>query len=96
MAALHNRIRRAIQLERFVIGWHADEQCEIRGISPWQLAAEFDQAVLLLERPASKPNPSVLVRQILADGNVVRAVWAWLSHSQRAKLVTVFFEEPTP
>jgi hypothetical protein len=43
------------------------------------------------ERSWTKPNPSVVVQQLLADGTEVEVVWAWLATSQRAKLVTVYF-----
>ena len=78
---------------RLLISWHGDERCEERGVSPWQLAADIDAADLIDERPASLPNPSVRLRHTLADGSTVIAIWAWLSISRRAKLITVFFED---
>jgi len=53
----------------------------------------LQEATLLRERPASRPNPSVIVRQLLPDGTEVEVVWAWLSQTERAKLVTVFFRD---
>lgn len=93
MGKLLEKIRDAVSDDRFVVSWHADERCEEREISPWQLSAGFDKAVLVRERPQSKPNPSVVVRQSLADGSNVEAVWAWLDESDRAKLVTVYFRD---
>jgi hypothetical protein len=83
----------AVQQDRFVISWHADERCEERGVAAWQLVAGIDDAVLLRERPRSKPNPSILVRQQLADGSEVEAIWAWLAESKRSMLVTVYFRD---
>ena len=57
----------------------------------WQLVARLDDAELVRERPRSKPHPSVVVREELADGSEVEAIWAWMQGSNRAKLVTVYF-----
>jgi hypothetical protein len=54
---------------------------------------DLDGAELLRERPRSKPNPSVVVRQELADGREVEAIWAWLAETMRAMLVTVYFRD---
>jgi hypothetical protein len=91
MARLFNKVRDAVHDDRFVVSWHADERCEERGVAVWQLAAALDDAKLLRERPRSKPHPSVVVRQELADGSEVEVIWAWMSQSNRAKLVTVYF-----
>jgi hypothetical protein len=91
MGVLLDRIREAVADDRVIVRWHADQRCEERGISAWQLIATLPNAVLLRERPASKPNPSVVVRQMLADGTEVQVVWSWLGATGRAKLVTVFF-----
>jgi len=40
-----------------------------------------------------KPNPSVVVRQILEDGAEVQVIWSWLSETKEAKLVTVYLVE---
>ena len=93
MGALFDKIRTAVQDERYVVAWHADERCEERGVTDWQLVAGLENADLVRERPASKPNPSVVVRQILADGTEVEVVWSWLAPSRRAKLVTVYFPD---
>jgi hypothetical protein len=57
------------------------------------LVAEFDQAKLVRERPRSKPNPSIVVRQTLIDGTEAEVIWSWLPQSRRAKLVTVYFRD---
>jgi len=93
MGKLLDRIRRAVNDERFIVSWHADERCEEREVAVWQLVAALDDAELVRERPQSKPLPSVVVRQELADGSEVEAIWAWMSQSGRAKLVTVYFRD---
>jgi hypothetical protein len=96
MGKLYDQIRSAIEDGRYLISLHADERCEERGITAWQLVAAFDEANLIRERPASQPNPSVVVSQILVDGTEVEAIWAWLSQSRRAKLVTVYDRSDGP
>lgn len=93
MGALFDRIRAAVRDDRYIVSWHADERCEERGVTDWQLVLGLSEAELLRERPRSRPNPSVVVRQTLPDGAEVEVVWSWLSHSRRAKLVTVFFRD---
>jgi hypothetical protein len=95
MGKLYERIKKAVREDRFVVSFHADERCEERGVSPWQLVMSFDDATLLRERPRSRPNPSVVVQSELIDGTEVEVIWAWLEETQRAKLVTVYFgDEP--
>lgn len=77
--------------EEYVVGWHADERCEERGVTVWQVVSGLEGAELIRERPQSKPNPSVIVRQPLSDGSEVEVVWSWMPDCRRAKLVTVFF-----
>jgi hypothetical protein len=91
MAKLFSNIRSAVNEDRFLVSWHADEQCEEREVTVWQIVTGLEDAELLRERPRSKPNPSVVVRQILADGREVEVVWSWLSATRQAKLVTVYF-----
>lgn len=93
MAALFDRIRAAARDDRYIVAWHADERCEERGVTAWQLVSGLADAELLRERPRSRPNPSVVVLQMLADGSEAEVVWSWLSHTRRAKLVTVFFRD---
>jgi hypothetical protein len=57
------------------------------------LVAGLEEARLERERPTSKPHPSVVVREELADGTEVEAIWAWLPATSRAMLVTVYFSE---
>jgi hypothetical protein len=91
MGKLYERICKAVREDRFIVSFHADERCEERGVSPWQLVVGLDQSRLIRERPRSHPNPSVVVRSELVDGSEVEVIWAWLEDTQRAKLVTVYF-----
>lgn len=91
MSRLFRRICEAVRDDRFVVSWHADQRCEERGVAVWQLIVGLDDAELVRERPSSKPHPSVVVREDLADGTEVESIWAWMEESNRAKLVTVYF-----
>ena len=93
MGKLFEQIRSAVANDRFFVAWHADERCEERGITAWQLVAGLEVAELVRERPRSKPNPSVVVRQILEDGSEVEVIWSWLGETTQAKLVTVYLVE---
>lgn len=91
MGGLFDTIRTAVREDRFVVGWHADERFEERAISDWQVVAGLEEAELIEERPGSKPNPSIVVRQLLADGTEIEVIWSWLAETARAKLVTAYF-----
>jgi hypothetical protein len=93
MGRLFEQIKQAVREDRFLVGWHADERCEERGATDWQIVSGLETAELVRERPRSKPNPSVVVRQVLADGNEIEAIWSWLARTGEAKLVTVYFRE---
>jgi hypothetical protein len=93
VGVLLDTIRAAAADGRYLVGWHADERCEERGVTAWQLVAGLPEAELFRERPRSRPHPSVVVRQVLADGTRVEVVWSWLAASRRAKLATVFFKD---
>ena len=91
MGKLLEQIQAAVEEDRFLVSWHADERCEERKVSGWQLVVGLKDCELVNERPRSKPHPSVIVRQSLADGTDAEVVWSWLSDTKRAKLVTVYF-----
>lgn len=93
MGKLFERIREAVKQDRFLVAWHADERFEERGVTDWQVVAGLENAELIRERPRSKPNPSIIVRQVLTDGSEVEVVWSWLAETGRAKLVTVYFPD---
>lgn len=93
LGKLLNKIREAVADDRFVVSWHADERCEERGVAAWQLVSGLEDAELLRERPGSKPLPSVVVKEVLADGSDVEVIWARMDQSRRAKLITVYFRD---
>jgi hypothetical protein len=91
VAELFADIRRLVSAEKYVVGEHASERLDERGIMEWQAVAGLDDGKLLLERLGATPNPTVEVRQTLPDGTEYKAVWSYLSQSGVAKLVTVHF-----
>ena len=89
-----DHLRGLIEGERYLVGVHASERLEERGILEWQIIAAVEDAALLLERPSDLPNPAVEVIIELPDGTEVKAVWSHLASTDLAKLVTVhFFDE---
>jgi hypothetical protein len=93
MGRLFEQIKQAVRQDRFLVGWHADERCEERGATDWQIVSGLEDAQLVRERPRSKPNLSVVVRQVLADGTEIEMIRSWLARTGEAKLVTVYFRE---
>jgi hypothetical protein len=94
MGRLFDTIRQLVSAERYVVGQHASERLEERGILEWQAVSGLDEGELIVERPDAKPNPAVEVRESLADGTEIKAVWSHLRQAGVAKLVTVhFFDE---
>lgn len=91
MGELFNRIKLAVRDERYVFSDHADNMLRERGIIHWQIASGLEDAKLLSERPQTKPNPTIEVEQILADGVPLKAIWAYVHQLDLAKLVTLHF-----
>jgi hypothetical protein len=91
MAQLFDQIRQLVAEERYVIGEHAAERLEERGIMEWQAVTGLEDGELIAERPDATPNPTVEVREMLPDGTEFKAVWSHLRQSGVAKLVTVHF-----
>ena len=93
MDRLAEHLLGAIVDGRYLVGDHASNQLDRRGIVEWAVVAgsaeaDWDDAVV---RPASKPHATALIRILLPDGTPAIAVWCWLPIVERAKLVTVFF-----
>jgi hypothetical protein len=94
MDKLFETVRQLVSEEKFVVGEHASERLEERGIMEWQAVAAMAEGELIVERPKAKPNPTVEVRATLPDGTEFKIVWSLLRQSGVAKLVTVhFFDE---
>jgi hypothetical protein len=89
MGQLFDTIRQLVAEEKYVIGLHASERLEERGIMEWQVVAGLEDGDLVAERPDTLPNPSVEVIEALPDGTEFKAVWSHLRESGVAKLVTI-------
>lgn len=90
-AGLFAKIRSRVLAGQYVVGQHAVERLEERGVLEWQVVDGIENGDLLLERPDASPNPAVEVRQVLADGVGIKAVWSYVASLDLAKLVTVHF-----
>ncbi len=94
MPTLFETIRELVGTGWYVVGQHAAERLDERGILEWQIVDGIDSGRLLVERPDDLPNPAVEVAQALADGAEIKAVWSYIQRANLAKLVTVhFFDE---
>ena len=91
MGQLLEAIQQLVAAERYVVGQHAVERLEERGILEWQVVASLAQGRLIAECPDAEPNSTVEVKEILPNGIEFKAVWAYLPQSDIAKLVTVHF-----
>ena len=91
MKRLFKTIRDLVVAERYIVGQHAVDRLEERGIMEWQVVAGMADASLIAERPAATPNASVEFMILLPDGAEIKVVWAYLPGSGVAKLVTVHF-----
>lgn len=91
MGQLFDTIRRLVVEEKYIIGQHASERLEERGIMEWQVVAAIEDGDLITERPNAKPNPVAEVRESLPDGTEFKAVWSHLRQSGVARLVTIHF-----
>ena len=91
MGKLFETLRELVRENRYVIGEHAAERLEERGIMEWQAVDGLEDGKLLAERPNAMPNPAVEVGELLPDGTEFKAVWSHLRQANVAKLVTVHF-----
>jgi len=87
-------IRALVARGQDVVGEHATDRLEERGILEWQVVDGIERGLFLEERLRESPNPTVEVLQQLPDGTPIKAVWSHLKPVDMAKLVTVhFFDE---
>jgi hypothetical protein len=91
MGKLFYAIRRLVADAKYVVGLHASERLEERGIMEWQAVVGLEDGELIAERPDATLNPAVEVRELLPDGTEFKAVRSYLRQSDVAKLVTVHF-----
>ena len=85
MGQLLATIQQLVAAEKYVVGQHAVERLEERGILEWQVVVGLDDALLIVERADAQPNPVVEVRESLPDGTEFKAVWSHLPQSGVAK-----------
>lgn len=79
---------------KYVVSVHAAERLDERGLLEWQIVDGVDSSSLLAERASDEPNPVIELEQSLADGTLVKVIWAYIQTADIAKLVTVhFFDE---
>ena len=91
MGQLFDTIRQLATEEKYVVGEHASERLEERGIMEWQAVAGLKDGEVIAERLDALPTPAVELRESLPDGTEFKAVWSHLRQSGVAKLVTVHF-----
>ena len=91
MAELFDSIQRLVAQDRYVVGQHASERLEERGIMEWQVVAELAHGHLIAEKPDAKPHPAIEVSGTMPDGASFKAIWSHLPKTDVAKLVTVHF-----
>lgn len=91
MGRLFETIRTLVASGRYLVGEHATERLDERGILEWQVVDGIERGTLIAERPDAAPNPAIEVRQSLADGTEIKAVWSHVISVDVAKLVTVHF-----
>jgi hypothetical protein len=91
MGQLFDTVRKPVAEDKYLIGEHAAERLEERGIMAWQVVAGVADAELIAERPLAAPNPAVELSESLVDGTPIKCVWSHLRQSGVAKLVTVHF-----
>ena len=97
MGQLFENVRRLVAEGKYVVGLHAAERLEERGIMEWQAVIGLEAGELIAERPDAAPNPAVEVRESLPEGTEFKAVWSHLRQSDVVKLVTVhFFDRGQP
>lgn len=91
MGRLADTIRNLVSQGKYVVGLHASERLDERGIMEWQAVTGVEDGELIVERPRAEPNPTIEIRERLPDGTEFKAVWSFLRQSDVAKLVTVHF-----
>jgi hypothetical protein len=94
LGRLFQTIRALVNSGRYLVGEHATARLDERGILEWQVVDGVERGELIVEHPEASPNPAVEIRQSLADGTEIKAVWSHVISLDGAKLVTVhFFDE---
>jgi hypothetical protein len=89
---LTDQIRVAVQESRFLISVNTRMQMEERKVALWQVETGLVDGNIV-EVPDRKPNPLIVVDQVLLDGTLVVVSWSWLAGSNQAKLISVLFPD---
>ena len=91
MGQLFKTIQTLVSSEKYIVGLHASERLEERGLLEWQVVVGLDEGELLSEQQDATPHPVIEVCETLPDGTEFKAVWSYLAQSGVAKLVAVHF-----
>ena len=95
MTHLAKTILRLIESGDWLLGTHADNALDDRGVAEWEVDVAMDGARLLAERPSAHPHPEVEFSGTLSDGTPCKLVWSLLKPGGPAKLVTLhFYDRP--
>ncbi|MGB7161105.1 MAG: hypothetical protein WBD40_23800 [Tepidisphaeraceae bacterium] len=62
MGRLFDTIRTLVAKRRYIVGQHATEQLDERGVLEWQVVDGIDDGALIVERPDAVPKPSKCAR----------------------------------
>lgn len=86
MDRLFPKIREQVMRGRYMIGQHAVERLDERGILEWQVVDGIEQGRFLRERPDGYPHPVVEVEQTLADTTLASSLFGptwnlWITRS---------------
>ena len=92
MDRLFERIRRAVREERIVFTVHADNRLHERNVERWHLIESFETGHVIQSHRSARPDPKLVVEQMIPSGETVIAVWGYVKSIRKAKLITVYFE----
>ena len=67
MGQLFATIRQLVIDGKYVVGQHASERLEERGLLEWQAVVGMEDAELIVEDELAVPNPKVEVSEMLPD-----------------------------
>ena len=70
MGKLFQTIQQLVAEEKYVVGQHASERLEERGIMDWQAITALADGERIGEKPKDKPSPTVEVRERLPDARL--------------------------
>ena len=77
MGQLFDTIRQLVAEEKYVVGQHASERLEERGIMEWQVVAGLEDGELIAERPDATPNPAVVATTEMRLALTATCIGVW-------------------